>query len=1336
MKGDFSRIRFNRKKNYTAVLQQQGRVALDADANEQRAIDNFLRDTQTIDFVGRCGYPNTENRSFKIWVNAQGTGLEIGPGRYYVDGLLCENPETVPYTPQPFLINPAETDETLLANLTQDPTQVILVYLEVWQQLVTALDDPCLAEPALGQADTTARLQTVWRVRAVSRGSMGVKNARPLNQVQSSVAGKAFVPVRNFTRSGLTFTFPQPQPVTQGSGAPSKTLEDCCAAMRQSFAGMPRPTGRMAALTGAGGEDCSCQPTPAAGYIGLENQLYRVEIHQGGDETQATFKWSRENASVVVGVTQAPSGKNVTVDSLGPDANLGFSPNQWVEIYDDSRLFGDQPNQPGNLYQIQSVTPETLTLTMTDTVAPVDPTMYARMRRWDQFGSTVGNEGISLPVTSSYPLENGISVQFKPGQYEPGDYWLIPARTAIGNIEWPPCDSDGSTFQPPHRVPIFRAPLACIEWQNGDFFVEDCRDPFDNLVDLTKRPQGCCTVMAGPEDLTGSVSLQSIIDKAAAPTMFVKAASPGISGNNITVQIYNLRQTLGTPTFDVTVRETAVYRGLTVGGSTGIEGVIGDEESNLPNTGPLAHILVGSVNIKGTPADNQTITLSSGGTGAAQGDIVDSNKKLVFTLQARSAGVDGNLTSAKITNLDTSLSSPTFDLNLAWSKTLRGLSMATLIQEIQSNLSYEIVAQPPTTVNAVPPADGVTTLSGGSEGNSKTGSSAVPAQAGIFGNPAKVCLRPGTYYFAAPLVLGPEHSNITIESCGSGQAILSALSRVPGPADPTQGLMELNSASNVALSGLRFSLPFPMRLVVGRDFLTHLDPKVLAGMVANVVQGGADQVTKILGGLAGSVGIRPVGCTNLRVENCTFDFETELGSNLRGAVLQAGILAGGENSRLTLVNNHFEGQAYPVMTSDNSLQVRVGYLLAPSVDITKPAGGQQKRVVGRRLVRAANSPAPPSVLKTQPPPTDVAVTAQVNEQREAGTVTPASLQDACIRGNVFEGLEAPVLVFSECGSIALEDNTIRDCYSGPWIIARRSPPDVAKVAGGSEQVTDVRMDPVFVCALALALCYPLPQGFSDPQALTIPPTTVVLKGGAFQNPVLALLNALLELAFGLLQAASQLISATELDLYLHCSDNKIATYTPPLGADATGPGLVIWGEDADFNTEVILNSNRIENLSAPLTPTAVIVQIQNCSLNANLIFNDSNSTMAGSLYLSPLSTLSPPFAVTGNIFNSNTNLASLVSQAFQTVGTGNSNNTVFNGTLGFHPIQGSSVKVFAGASQVGTDNSAGSITGAGLQGTVDYMSGMISLTFTSAPASGTPVNVSYFYSKWVPLNGP
>ena len=71
-------------------------------------------------------------------------------------------------------------------------------------------------------------------------------------------------------------------------------------------------TGAMGADTGQGNNECGCQPIPSAGYQGLENQLYRVEIHQGGPMAWATFKWSRENGSVVTQVTSY-SGPVVTV---------------------------------------------------------------------------------------------------------------------------------------------------------------------------------------------------------------------------------------------------------------------------------------------------------------------------------------------------------------------------------------------------------------------------------------------------------------------------------------------------------------------------------------------------------------------------------------------------------------------------------------------------------------------------------------------------------------------------------------------------------------------------------------------------------------------------------------------------------------------------------------------------------------------------------------------------------------------------------------------------------------------------------------------------------------
>ncbi len=245
-------------------------------------------------------------------------------------------------------------------------------------------------------------------------------------------------------------------------------------------------TGKLCAQTSGGSDTCGCQPIPAAGYRGLENQLYRVEIHQGGDETTATYKWSRENGSVVSAVLGV-SGATVQVDSLGPDANLGFQPNQWVEIYDDTFLFGPAPNQPGNLYQIQSVDTTSNSITMYTTVTPVETWRNARIRRWDHAASSATSAGIPLSAGTWLDLESGIQISFQPGTYQSGDYWTIPARTASGQIDWPPCGSDGSLWQRPNSVQVYSAPLACIHWdlKKEDFYVEDCRRLFSPLTEVT-----------------------------------------------------------------------------------------------------------------------------------------------------------------------------------------------------------------------------------------------------------------------------------------------------------------------------------------------------------------------------------------------------------------------------------------------------------------------------------------------------------------------------------------------------------------------------------------------------------------------------------------------------------------------------------------------------------------------------------------------------------------------------------------------------------------------------------------------------------------------------------
>jgi hypothetical protein len=522
MRADFSRLRFERNKHYTSVLEQQGRVALDADHNEQRAIDEYLRGTTNTDIIGPFGGP-LNNAGFAITV--EGNTIKIGAGHYYVHGLVLKSDAKIDYGSQPLLIHPAAADSDMLAALARGATGPIQVFLEVWRRLVIALDDPCLREPALGQADTTARLQTVWRVvaqaapappkpttpgtpvapvlpanlgartlarEAVFRRAGTILGSNPAATPAAELPVEALlgleIPV--VTVGGTTIDIPPTafSPATGAAGAgttapPTASAPlSCCDQMYQPV-NRPAP-GKLSAQTTGGSSDCSCQPTPAAGYRGLENQLYRVEIHQGGDETAATFKWSRENGSVVAAVTGV-SGADVVVESLGPDANLGFQSGQWVELSDDSDLFGPIPNQPGALFQIKSITPETNTISMTGPVTSIDPARNARLRRWEQSGAAANSTGIRLSVNSWIDLENGIQVRFAAGQFQSSDHWLIPARTATGQIEWPPCGSDGAAFQPPHRVEVIRAPLACIHFDNTQkFVVEDCRRFFPPLTSV------------------------------------------------------------------------------------------------------------------------------------------------------------------------------------------------------------------------------------------------------------------------------------------------------------------------------------------------------------------------------------------------------------------------------------------------------------------------------------------------------------------------------------------------------------------------------------------------------------------------------------------------------------------------------------------------------------------------------------------------------------------------------------------------------------------------------------------------------------------------------------
>jgi len=89
---------------------------------------------------------------------------------------------------------------------------------------------------------------------------------------------------------------------------------------------------------------------------------------------------------------------------------------------------------------------------------------------------------------ASQLLEGGIAVQFTDpnSTYRTGDYWLIPARTAIGDykgdIEWPLAPDD---FQLPHGIKHHYCPLALLTLKDNKWTLKsDCRKLFPPMTEL------------------------------------------------------------------------------------------------------------------------------------------------------------------------------------------------------------------------------------------------------------------------------------------------------------------------------------------------------------------------------------------------------------------------------------------------------------------------------------------------------------------------------------------------------------------------------------------------------------------------------------------------------------------------------------------------------------------------------------------------------------------------------------------------------------------------------------------------------------------------------------
>jgi hypothetical protein len=463
MRGDFTRDIFDPSKHYSRVLAQQGRVLLDDGLNAQTAIHlHYLRGLAR-DLIGPHGGPR-DRLGFTLTSLPTGQGpFRIGTGRYYVDGILCENEADVGYFEQP-------------AWYRQPRPQpgAYLVYLDVWERHVTADQDPLLREAALGGPDTTTRAEIVWQVKTHA---------------------------------------------LQGTNANRLTDQQ----LKAIFDGLRGVTPRLKARAKEDQlDEQPCALDPTSRYRGMENQLYRVEIHRGGEgvatsqalrqpqtsrgrqraaaEQQqqaavvgASFKWSRDNGAVAVFPVMNGTGQGLVLEHLGRDEAAGLAEQDWVELIDDDQEYGGGDGR--RLLQVDTVDPNSNLVKLHGSFGVnVDDLQNPLLRRWEQSGRNAPLVEGAMPVRTGtwIDLEDGVQVWFdQDGDYRPGTFWLIPARVATGNVEWPQLpqhQGGGPALREPNGIVHHYAPLYQVTVAgNGITIDHHLRREFRDLCEITAK---------------------------------------------------------------------------------------------------------------------------------------------------------------------------------------------------------------------------------------------------------------------------------------------------------------------------------------------------------------------------------------------------------------------------------------------------------------------------------------------------------------------------------------------------------------------------------------------------------------------------------------------------------------------------------------------------------------------------------------------------------------------------------------------------------------------------------------------------------------------------------
>lgn len=445
MPADRDRLSFDPNQVYRSVVAQQGRVTLAADFNEAQEIAAEENREQLIDIVGPVGTPDD---GYAISFPG-GRNLGFSAGTMYTGGIRTES-NGFTYTTQPDWLTPDPLNTTL---------QREYIFLTVEEREISAVEDSTLREVALGGPDTTQRLRMLQRANRV---------ATTANDCPAALAAQ----ITAWQQQGWSFQ-------------PSTMMLKSVARLQVSFA-----------TTGASPDPC--EPAATGGFLGAENQLIRIRLSAAN-----RFLWSWDNGSFLYRVEVVD---NTTLRLLNPPPDTAHFPRatQIVELLpSEVRLANNElvAAAQGTLMTLgASYNPDTQTITLPSAIPanliPPGATPRLFVRFWEQEVTFTSGSAQTLAAT-------GLRVTITaPAGIHTGDFWAFAVRPGAPTQVLQKRYLDAP--QPPEGPQIRVCPLGIVSWSaasGAGSLVADCREHFDNLVELTKRKggNGCCTVTVQPE---------------------------------------------------------------------------------------------------------------------------------------------------------------------------------------------------------------------------------------------------------------------------------------------------------------------------------------------------------------------------------------------------------------------------------------------------------------------------------------------------------------------------------------------------------------------------------------------------------------------------------------------------------------------------------------------------------------------------------------------------------------------------------------------------------------------------------------------------------------------